>query len=130
MRGRLRLVARDLITWKLHTLDLLHREVGMSAFSAKEEARRLIDGLPDDATWEDIDYQIYVHHKIEQGLKDSLERRTIPHAEMERRFKLEPDTAFLNRISVARESIKAGRGTKLEDCKTDGEDLGETTCPP
>ena len=42
----------------------------MSA-NIKEEARRLIENLPDDSTWEDLMYQIYVRETIEAGLADS-----------------------------------------------------------
>lgn len=42
----------------------------MSA-NIKEEARRLIENLPDDSTWEDLMYQIYVRESIESGLADS-----------------------------------------------------------
>ena len=43
----------------------------MSAANIKEEARRLIENLPDDSTWEDLMYQIYVRKSIESGLADS-----------------------------------------------------------
>jgi predicted transcriptional regulator len=42
----------------------------MSA-NIKEEARRLVEALPDDSTWEDLMYQIYVRETIEAGLADS-----------------------------------------------------------
>ncbi len=42
----------------------------MSA-NIKEEARRLVEALPDDSTWEDLMYQIYVRETIESGLADS-----------------------------------------------------------
>ena len=42
----------------------------MSA-NIKEEARRLIEGLPDDSTWEDLMYQIYVREAVERGLADA-----------------------------------------------------------
>jgi len=42
----------------------------MSA-NIKEEARRLVEALPDDSTWEDLMYQIYVRGTIEAGLADS-----------------------------------------------------------
>ena len=32
----------------------------MSATSVKFEARRLVEQLPDDATWDDLMYEIYV----------------------------------------------------------------------
>ncbi len=43
----------------------------MSAANIKEEARRLIESLPDDSTWEDLMYQIYIRESIEAGLADS-----------------------------------------------------------
>lgn len=52
----------------------------------KEAARQLIDQLPDQATWDDIMYELYVKQKIEAGLKAGEEGRTIPHEEMRRRL--------------------------------------------
>ncbi|HMG76787.1 MAG TPA: hypothetical protein VK582_25155 [Pyrinomonadaceae bacterium] len=43
----------------------------MSASNIKEEARRLVEALPDDSTWEDLMYRIYVRQAIEAGLADS-----------------------------------------------------------
>ena len=37
----------------------------------KETAHQLVDNLPDDSTWEDLMYQIYVREVIEQGLEQS-----------------------------------------------------------
>lgn len=62
----------------------------MSSTTVKEEARRLIDRLPEDATWEDIQYEVYVRQAIEAGLKDSREGRTVPLDEARRRFGLGP----------------------------------------
>ena len=42
----------------------------MSA-NIKEEARRLVENLPEDVTWDDLMYQIYVRQTIEAGLADS-----------------------------------------------------------
>ncbi len=39
----------------------------------KDEAHRLVDQLPSNATWDDLRYQIYVRESIEKGLKDSAE---------------------------------------------------------
>jgi predicted transcriptional regulator len=54
--------------------------------TAKESARQTVDGLPDQATWEDIMYELYVKQKIEAGLKAVEEGRAIPHEEMKRRL--------------------------------------------
>jgi predicted transcriptional regulator len=60
----------------------------MATASVKEEARRLVDRLPDDATWEDLQYQIYFRQAVEAGLKDSREGRVVPLEEAQRRFGL------------------------------------------
>ena len=56
----------------------------------KDEARRMVELLPDDATWEDLQYQIYFRQAVEAGLKDSREGRTVPLDEAQRRFGLHP----------------------------------------
>jgi predicted transcriptional regulator len=43
----------------------------MEAVNIKQEARRLIDKLPDDATWDDVMHEIYVRQAVEAGLADS-----------------------------------------------------------
>ena len=40
--------------------------------TAKQEVQELLQDLPDDATFEDIQYHIYVKQKISQGLADSM----------------------------------------------------------
>jgi len=54
--------------------------------TAKQEVRSLLDQIPDDATFEDIQYHIYVREKIERGLKDVEEGRLVSEEEMERRM--------------------------------------------
>ena len=49
----------------------------MQATKIKEEAQRLLEKLPDNATWDDLMYQIYVRQTIEAGLEDSEVGRTI-----------------------------------------------------
>ena len=58
----------------------------MSSQTIKDEARRLVEQLPEDATWEDLQYEIYFRQAVEAGLKDSREGRTVPHEEARRRF--------------------------------------------
>jgi len=59
-----------------------------SVSSIKDEARRIIEQLPDDASWEDLIYRIYVREAIEAGLKDAQEGRTVPVEEVRRQFGL------------------------------------------
>ncbi len=60
----------------------------MSATTVREEARRLVEQLPDDATWEDVLYQIYVCQSIEAGLADCQAGRLVPAEEVKRRLGL------------------------------------------
>ena len=54
----------------------------MSTTSVKEEARRLVDNLPENSTWDDLMYEIYVRQAIESGLADSEAGRTIEVSEL------------------------------------------------
>jgi hypothetical protein len=60
----------------------------MARDTVKEEARRLIERLPDEATWEDVEYEIYVRRAIEAGLADSDAGAVEPVAEVRRSFGL------------------------------------------
>lgn len=42
----------------------------------KEEAHRLVESLPDDATWDDLMDEVYVRQAIEAGMEDSRSGRT------------------------------------------------------
>lgn len=53
---------------------------------AKEEAKKLIDKLPDQSTWDDIMYEFYVRKKLEVALKAADEGRVVPHEEVKKRF--------------------------------------------
>ncbi len=43
----------------------------MSMVMKKDEAHRLIDQMPKNATWDDLIHEIYVREAIERGLADS-----------------------------------------------------------
>jgi len=62
----------------------------MSSQTIKEAVRRLIEQLPEDATWKDLQYKIYFRQAVEAGLKDSREGRTVTLAEARRRLGLQP----------------------------------------
>lgn len=52
----------------------------------KHAAKELIDHLPDQASWNDIMYALYLRQKIEAGLRAVVEGRTVPHEEVKRRL--------------------------------------------
>ena len=58
----------------------------MPTTNVREEARRLVDHLPDDATWEDLQYEIYVRQSIEAGLADCQAGRVVSTDEVRRRL--------------------------------------------
>lgn len=58
----------------------------MPNMTAKEAARRIIDHLPEQASWDDIMYELYIKQKIEHGLKAADEGRTVAHEEAKRRL--------------------------------------------
>lgn len=62
----------------------------MKIMKVKEEARRLVEDLPEDASWDDLMYKIYVRQTIEAGLADSEEGRTTDVKEIRARFGLKP----------------------------------------
>lgn len=64
------------------------KELKVSNSTLKDEAKRLLDCLPEEATWEDLQYAICVRQAIETGLKDSREGRTVTLEEARRRFDL------------------------------------------
>jgi hypothetical protein len=54
--------------------------------TAKDSVRDLLEELPDETTFEDIQYHIYVRQKIERGLEDVKEGRVLSQKEVERRM--------------------------------------------
>ena len=54
--------------------------------TVREEAEKLVRALPDDATWDDLMYRIYVRQKIEAGLRDAEAGRVVSQEEVERLF--------------------------------------------
>jgi hypothetical protein len=60
----------------------------MSAANLKEEAKRLIDKLPENMTWDDLMHEIYVRQSIETGLADSATGKVTDVAEVRAKFGL------------------------------------------
>ena len=60
----------------------------MQAANIKQEAFSLLEKLPQDATWDDLMYEIYVRQAIETGLEDSEAGRTTDVREVRAKFGL------------------------------------------
>lgn len=58
-----------------------------SARNLKEEAHRLVDQLPANASWDDLMYEVYVRQAIDAGLADSDAGRVVSHDEALAQFR-------------------------------------------
>jgi predicted transcriptional regulator len=54
--------------------------------TVKSEAIKLVQGLPESATWDDVMYGIYVRQKIEAGLADLQAGRVHSHEAIRKEF--------------------------------------------
>jgi hypothetical protein len=54
--------------------------------TAKQDARRVLDGLPEEASLEDIQYHLYVLQRIRRGCEDVRAARVLPQDEVEQRL--------------------------------------------
>ena len=61
----------------------------MQSKNIREEAQDLLRQIPEDATWDDLMYRIYVRQAIEAGIIDSDAGRTIDVEQVRARFGLE-----------------------------------------
>jgi predicted transcriptional regulator len=57
-----------------------------STESVRDAAKAILDKLPDDASWEDVQYHLYVRQQIEAGLVDDAAGRLIDTDDMRRRL--------------------------------------------
>lgn len=54
--------------------------------TAKQEIESMVRGLPDDATYEDAQYRLYVLEKIHLGLESIDQNGGVPHDVAKARF--------------------------------------------
>jgi hypothetical protein len=52
----------------------------------KEEAKKLIDKLPEQATWDDIIYEFYVKRKLAAAIKSADAGNVISHEHAKKRL--------------------------------------------
>ncbi len=53
--------------------------------TAKQAARLLLEQIPDQASWDDIMYELYVKQKLETALQAVAEDKTVSHEKAKRR---------------------------------------------
>jgi hypothetical protein len=54
--------------------------------TAKAEVKSLLDHLPDDASFEDIQYHLYVLDKVKRGVSRADSEGTMTHEEVRERL--------------------------------------------
>ncbi|HDH97561.1 MAG TPA: hypothetical protein ENF70_00305 [Deltaproteobacteria bacterium] len=52
----------------------------------KQEVIKLLKGLPDNSTLEEIQYHLYVRQKVQRGIQDVKEGRIYSQEEVEKRM--------------------------------------------
>jgi hypothetical protein len=67
---------------------ILMTEDTMAQIMIKDVAKSLIDKMPDNATWDDLMYEIYVRQAIESGLEDSKAGRTKDVSDIRKKYGL------------------------------------------
>ncbi|HOV14473.1 MAG TPA: hypothetical protein PK771_09340 [Spirochaetota bacterium] len=53
--------------------------------AVKEEAKKMVENLPENATWDDLMYQLYVRKKVEKALKQAENGEIVSHEEVKKR---------------------------------------------
>ena len=59
---------------------------GRAMTGVKEAVLELAHQLPEECTWDEVMYRIFVRQKIDAGLKEADAGRTIPHEEVFEEF--------------------------------------------
>jgi predicted transcriptional regulator len=57
--------------------------------NVRDQARQIVDSLPENATWEDLMYRLYVREAIEAGIADADAGRVVSSAEVRAEFGLQ-----------------------------------------
>ena len=61
----------------------------MTKQEIKIQTDQLIEALPEDTSWEDLIYSIYVRKKIDKGLEDVREESTYSSDEIRKKLGIE-----------------------------------------
>jgi hypothetical protein len=60
----------------------------MSEESVKDQARKIIDTLSEDATWEDVFYRLYVREAVGAGNQDANAGRVVDVSQLRAEYGL------------------------------------------
>ncbi len=68
--------------------------------TVKEEARQVIERLPDHATWDELLYELYVRQKIAIGIQAADEGRVVSHKEVKKSYSSGSRPVILRNASI------------------------------
>jgi membrane protease subunit (stomatin/prohibitin family) len=71
---------------KLSTIGYSYGVTQMQTINIKQEAHKLVDQLPDGATWEDVMYEAYVRQAVQEGIEAADRDEFASDEEVRRRF--------------------------------------------
>ena len=72
-------------------------EGGLAMPTAKEEIKTLVDAMPDDLTWDEVVYRLYVRKRVQRGVASLDQGKGIPHEQVMREMR-----TWLNGLSGRR----------------------------
>lgn len=55
--------------------------------TTKDEVRKLVEQLPEDISWEDVQYSIYVRERVERGRLEAAQGKVLEHENVEERMR-------------------------------------------
>jgi hypothetical protein len=58
----------------------------MADSTVKDEARRIVEQLPEDATWSDLAHLVAMHERLARARRDSAAGLSVPLEEVEKEF--------------------------------------------
>jgi len=59
------------------------RRKKLMAITVKESAQQIIAGLPDDVTWDEIQYRLYLKEMIDEAEAEIAAGKVVSHEEVE-----------------------------------------------
>jgi hypothetical protein len=60
---------------------------GLAMPTAKEEIKNLVDAMPDDLTWDEVVYRLYVRKRVQRGVASLDQGKGIPHEQVMREMR-------------------------------------------
>jgi len=60
----------------------------MQTMTVKQSLKSIVDSMPENSTWDDVMYEIYVRQKIDKGFEDIKKGKVLSHDKVKQLLKL------------------------------------------